>query len=84
MEEQFSSTFPDSGSAYSAHPLICFLASRVNLSVALLLGELLYNHVAQKCPSLFSPPHKKNHSREQGQVVARVARSMSEKSSLSI
>lgn len=59
MEEQFSSTFPDSGSAYSAHPLICFLASRVNLSIALLLGELLYNHIAQKCPSLFSPPQKK-------------------------
>lgn len=66
MEEQFSSTFPDSGSAYSAHPLICFLASRVNLSIALLLGELLYNHIAQKCPSLFSPPPKKTTQESKG------------------
>lgn len=54
MEEQFSSTFPDFGSAHSAHPLICFLAIRVNLPIAMLLGELLCElYAALKCPSLF-------------------------------
>lgn len=41
MEEQFPSTFQASGSVFNAHPLICFLAIRGNLLIAMFLGELL-------------------------------------------